>query len=76
MEWVNGHDLAMVMTGGDDGSVKIWRMPNAGSKKEMTLISAWQAFTDMVSPSYRLGGGVFSGKCRKKERYSTSFGIK
>lgn len=62
IEWVNGHDLAMVMTGADDGSVKLWKMPNAGSK-EMTLISAWQAFADMAPPpSFKLGGVGFSGK--------------
>lgn len=60
VEWVNGHDLAMVLTAADDGSVKLWKMPNPGSK-EMTLISAWQAFSDMAPPSFRLGGVGFSG---------------
>lgn len=60
MEWINGHDLAMVMTAADDGSVKVWRMSHAGTKG-MTLVSAWQAFSDMTPPSFRLGGVGFSG---------------
>lgn len=62
MEWVNGHDLAMVLTAADDGSVKLWRIPGIGSK-EMSMISAWQAFTDLNLPSFKLGYlGVSSGK--------------
>lgn len=49
------------MTGADDGSVKLWRMPNAGTR-DISLVSAWQAFTDMAPPSFRIAGAGFTGK--------------
>lgn len=62
IQWINGHDIGLVLTGADDGSVKLWRMPNAGSK-DMILITAWQAFTDMGPPLFKSSMDVgFPGK--------------
>lgn len=47
MEWINGHDVAMLMVAIDDGSVKVFR-PVVGSR-EPRLITAWQAFNDIKS---------------------------
>lgn len=44
LEWVNGHDLALLMVAADDGSIRVWR-PNLGNR-EPTLMSAWQAFSN------------------------------
>ncbi|KAJ3644718.1 hypothetical protein Zmor_022428 [Zophobas morio] len=46
LEWINAHDVAMLMVASDDGSVKVWK-PNTGHSREPTLISAWQALTEM-----------------------------
>ncbi|XP_060522953.1 regulatory-associated protein of mTOR [Cylas formicarius] len=45
LEWVNGHDVALLMVTADDGSVRVWR-PNVGTPREPTLVTAWQAFAD------------------------------
>ncbi|KAF5293532.1 hypothetical protein FQA39_LY03017 [Lamprigera yunnana] len=54
LEWVNGQDVALLMTASDDGSVKLWR-PTAN--KEPTLVCAWQAFNELM-PSYKSNAGV------------------
>ncbi|EFA08847.1 regulatory-associated protein of mTOR isoform X1 [Tribolium castaneum] len=46
LEWINAHDVAMLMVASDDGSVKVWK-PNTGHSREPTLISAWQALNDL-----------------------------
>ncbi|KAL3274396.1 hypothetical protein HHI36_015789 [Cryptolaemus montrouzieri] len=46
LEWINGHDVAMLMVGVDDGSVKVFK-PNVASSKEPRLITSWQAFNDL-----------------------------
>lgn len=56
VEWVNGHDLALLLVAADDGSTKLFRPPNLGSK-EMTLIGAWQTFTDLP---FKTSGVVLS----------------
>lgn len=43
MEWINGHDIGMLMVASNDGSVKLWR-PNTGSSRDPSLITAWEAF--------------------------------
>lgn len=43
LEWVNGHDLAMLLVASDDGSIRLWR-PNIGTSRDPLLVSAWQAF--------------------------------
>lgn len=43
LEWVNAHDMAMLMVASDDGGIRLWR-PNIGTSREPLLVSAWQAF--------------------------------
>ncbi|KAJ8928348.1 hypothetical protein NQ314_019078 [Rhamnusium bicolor] len=50
LEWINGHDIAMLMVASEDGSIKLWR-PNVGMSREPSLISAWQAFNEL-KPKY------------------------
>lgn len=57
IEWINGHDLAMLMVAADDGSVRLWR-PNVGNSREPLLISAWQAFSEL-KPSDKKSAGEF-----------------
>nr|ALE20568.1 Raptor [Leptinotarsa decemlineata] len=48
LEWINSHDISMLMVASDDGGIKLWR-PNVGSSREPTLITAWQAFNEPKS---------------------------
>lgn len=43
LEWINGHDVAMLMVASDDGSIRVWR-PNVGTSRDPLLVTAWQAF--------------------------------
>ncbi|CAH0563709.1 unnamed protein product [Brassicogethes aeneus] len=49
LEWINGHDSAMILVAAEDGSVKLYR-PNAGTSSSPVLVSAWQAFNDLRLP--------------------------
>ncbi|CAH1990620.1 unnamed protein product [Acanthoscelides obtectus] len=49
LEWINAHDTAMLMVAADDGTIKLWK-PCEGTGRGPTLISAWQAFTDLKPP--------------------------
>jgi len=54
--FINEDDQALLMTGSSDGVVKIFR--NYDSEKEVELVSAFRALTEMV-PSTRNAGLVF-----------------
>lgn len=43
LEWVNGHDIALLMAASDDGTIKVWRPTG----REPVLVSAWHALTDL-----------------------------
>lgn len=58
LEWINGHDVALLLVAADDGSVRVFK-PNIGISREPVLISAWQAFTDF-KPKF---SGVYLVKC-------------
>ncbi|CAG9766150.1 unnamed protein product [Ceutorhynchus assimilis] len=45
LEWINGHDLSLLLVAADDGSVKVWR-PHVVGARAPTLVSAWQAFSN------------------------------
>uniref|UniRef100_A0AB74UMX4 Regulatory associated protein of mTOR n=1 Tax=Euwallacea interjectus TaxID=321055 RepID=A0AB74UMX4_9CUCU len=47
LEWVNGHDLSLLLVAADDGSIRVWR-PNVGTR-EPSLVSSWQAFGNLKS---------------------------
>ncbi|XP_072382819.1 regulatory-associated protein of mTOR [Diabrotica undecimpunctata] len=50
MEWINSHDIGMLMVASDDGGIKLWK-PNTGTSREPSLITAWQAFNEL-KPKY------------------------
>ncbi|CAH1187445.1 unnamed protein product [Phyllotreta striolata] len=50
LQWINSHDLGMLMVASDDGAVKLWR-PNTGQSREPSLVTAWQAFSEL-KPKY------------------------
>lgn len=47
LEWVNGHDVALLMAASDDGTIKVWRPMYSPYNKGPVLVSAWQALTDL-----------------------------
>lgn len=65
MEFINGHDDALLLIGADDGSCRIWRdFIRTGSKSNSTqedtgasLVSAWNSIAEMA-PSTRCSGLV------------------
>ncbi|XP_045477385.1 regulatory-associated protein of mTOR isoform X1 [Harmonia axyridis] len=48
LEWMNAHDIPLIMAGVNDGSIKVFK-PMTGSNKEPHLVSAWNAFSDLKS---------------------------
>ncbi|XP_071509091.1 regulatory-associated protein of mTOR-like [Diadema antillarum] len=48
MDLLNSHDLSLIMTGADDGSVRIWRNYWTPEGKPVELVTAWQALSDML----------------------------
>ncbi|XP_044758345.1 regulatory-associated protein of mTOR isoform X2 [Coccinella septempunctata] len=48
LEWMNSHDVSLIMAGISDGSIKVFK-PVVGSNKEPQLVSAWSVFADMKS---------------------------
>lgn len=58
LEWINGHDVALLMAACDDGTIKIWRHSTGMFSKEPVLVSAWHALTDMQSNA-RTNGEFF-----------------
>ncbi|CAH1154387.1 unnamed protein product [Phaedon cochleariae] len=45
LEWINAHDVGMLMVGAEDGGVRLWR-PDVGVSREPKLVTAWQAVSD------------------------------
>ncbi|XP_044734524.1 regulatory-associated protein of mTOR [Chrysoperla carnea] len=61
LEFLNGHDVALLLVASDDGTVKLWRPLTVGSasvhSREPVLVTAWQALTDL-QPSTRSNASV------------------
>ncbi|XP_070581195.1 regulatory-associated protein of mTOR-like isoform X2 [Ptychodera flava] len=57
MDFMNSHDMSLLLTGSDDGAVRIWRNYSGENGKPVELVTAWQALTDML-PSTRGSGLV------------------
>jgi len=68
MEFINGHDDALLLIGADDGSARIWRdfikngprSPSSSANDEnsgASLVSAWNCIAEMC-PSTRYSGLV------------------
>lgn len=56
VQFINEDDQAMLMTGSSDGMIKIFR--NYESEKQIEMVSAFRALTDLV-PSNKNAGLVF-----------------
>ncbi|KAJ9585619.1 hypothetical protein L9F63_002589, partial [Diploptera punctata] len=59
LEFINGHDVSLLMVGSDDGSVRLWNnyaLTQQG--REPGLITAWQTLADTQNVSRSLNGGA------------------
>lgn len=59
LEFVNPHDIALLLSGSDDGSIRIWKNYHSGMGREPVLLTAWQALADLQNHS---SWGVGNGK--------------
>ncbi|XP_071961463.1 regulatory-associated protein of mTOR-like isoform X2 [Antedon mediterranea] len=57
MNFMNAHDLPLLLTGSDDGCVRIWRDYTSPMGDGLELVTAWQALSEML-PSSRGSGLV------------------
>ncbi|KAG1674177.1 Regulatory-associated protein of mTOR [Nymphon striatum] len=57
VDLVNSHDDMLLLTGSDDGNVRIWKEYNTAHQSQPYLVTAWQALSDMI-PSTRSSGLV------------------
>ncbi|XP_012271870.1 regulatory-associated protein of mTOR isoform X2 [Orussus abietinus] len=51
LEFINSHDVALLMAGSDDGSVRIWKNYCSLMGRDPTLLTAWQALADVQPAS-------------------------
>uniref|UniRef100_UPI00358F8B59 regulatory-associated protein of mTOR isoform X2 n=1 Tax=Myxine glutinosa TaxID=7769 RepID=UPI00358F8B59 len=50
MEFINSHDVSLLLTGTDDGAIRIWKNC-ADEERNPELISAWQGLSEMLPSS-------------------------
>ncbi|XP_041364724.1 regulatory-associated protein of mTOR-like isoform X2 [Gigantopelta aegis] len=48
MNFINAHDLTLLMCGADDGSIRIWRNYMQEESRGKELVTAFQALSDMI----------------------------
>jgi regulator-associated protein of mTOR len=47
LEFINSHDVTLLMVGSDDGSIRVWKNYYNMFGREPTLLTAWQALADL-----------------------------
>ncbi|XP_014234805.1 regulatory-associated protein of mTOR [Trichogramma pretiosum] len=47
LQFLNSHDVALLMVGSDDGSIRVWKNYYNMLGREPTLLTAWQALSDL-----------------------------
>ncbi|EDO47933.1 predicted protein [Nematostella vectensis] len=57
MEFLNAHDLTLLLTGTDDGSVRVWRDYD-GVESPVEVVTAWQALSGMLPSTRGSGSGL------------------
>ncbi|XP_015778065.1 PREDICTED: regulatory-associated protein of mTOR-like [Acropora digitifera] len=60
MDFLNAHDLTLLLTGTDDGSVRVWRNIEGEnySDKSLEMVTAWQALSGMLPSTRGSGSGL------------------
>ncbi|XP_076243064.1 regulatory associated protein of MTOR complex 1 isoform X2 [Calliopsis andreniformis] len=47
LEFINAHDVTLLMAGSDDGSIRLWKNYNSALNRDPVLLTAWQALADI-----------------------------
>ncbi|XP_047142923.1 regulatory-associated protein of mTOR isoform X1 [Hydra vulgaris] len=58
MDILNAHDVPLLLTGSDDGAVRVWRNYIADSDEKLSLVTAWTALSGMIPSSRGSGSGL------------------
>lgn len=58
LEFINSHDLSLLMVGSDDGSVRIWKNYCGTKGPDPILLTAWQALAD-VQPTTKTSSSTY-----------------
>ncbi|XP_031551677.1 regulatory-associated protein of mTOR-like [Actinia tenebrosa] len=59
MEFLNAHDLTLLLTGTDDGSVRVYRHHGReNGQKKVEMVTAWQALSGMLPSTRGSGSGL------------------
>uniref|UniRef100_A0A6M2DI61 Putative guanine nucleotide binding protein mip1 n=1 Tax=Xenopsylla cheopis TaxID=163159 RepID=A0A6M2DI61_XENCH len=62
LEWINPHDLGLLLVGHEEGSVRLWKSHTShvghGISRDPTLVSAWQGLTDILPSKTDTNAGV------------------
>lgn len=63
MDFLNAHDLTLLLTGTDDGSVRVWRNIEGEhhGDKSLEMVTAWQALSGMLPSTRGSGSGLVVG---------------
>ncbi|KAG0172829.1 hypothetical protein DFQ29_008217 [Apophysomyces sp. BC1021] len=58
MKFINEDDVALLLTGSDDGVVRLYKNYDGSEQEDAVLVSAWRALKDMEKSSSRQSGLV------------------
>ncbi|XP_046991838.1 regulatory-associated protein of mTOR isoform X1 [Schistocerca americana] len=58
LDFVNGHDVSLLLVGSDDGTVRLWGNYTLTKGKEPVLVTAWHALSDIQNPRQNSGAGL------------------
>ncbi|KAF7992418.1 hypothetical protein HCN44_001743 [Aphidius gifuensis] len=47
IQYINSHDISLLMTGSDDGSIRVWKNYYNTFGREPMLLTAWQGLSDL-----------------------------
>lgn len=56
LEFINAHDVSLLMAGSDDGSVRVWKNYSSMLNRDPILLTAWQALSD-IQPATKASTG-------------------
>ncbi|XP_019699169.1 regulatory-associated protein of mTOR isoform X1 [Harpegnathos saltator] len=73
LEFINSHDLTLLMAGSDDGSVRVWKNYCGTISPDPILLTAWQALAD-VQPATKTSS-VTAGLVTKWEQKSLTLAV-
>ncbi|RLU18249.1 hypothetical protein DMN91_008605 [Ooceraea biroi] len=63
LEFINSHDLSLLLAGSDDGSVRVWKNYNGTISRDPILLTAWQALADVQPVTKTSSGAMMALGC-------------